>query len=170
MRRIYISTLCALAGTTACSGKDGANGKDGLDGLPGENGPAGKDGSNGKDGVAGKDGTNNRFKEHVYCSGTIATGHWVGVKVEYSAYQTTAGDVLSHSTVVLGEFTQSASNSYSVKQVGASTAPVFVTLDKGTTFRVAVNRTDNKVEVEIFNGTYPDKLTFNSSACQVQSY
>ena len=131
---------------------------------------SGKDGSNGKDGLDGKDGTDNRFKEHVYCSGTITTGHWAGVKVEYSAYQTTAGDVLSHATVVLGEFTQSASNSYSVKQVGASTAPVFVTLDKWTTFKVAVNRTDNKVEVEIFNGTYPDKLTFNSSACQVQSY
>jgi hypothetical protein len=171
---LFKKTLCIASIVLAtCSGKDGSNGKDGVDGLPGDTGRAGKDGkdgSNGKDGANGKDGLDNRFKEHVFCQGVVLSGFWKDVHVTYSAYETTAGDVLSHASVRLGVLTQAASNSYSSKQVGSLSAPVFVPLSDVTTFIVKVDRVAKVVTVEVLNPTQPDNLTFDADACEVQTY
>lgn len=88
----------------------------------------------------------------------------------YSAYVTTAGDVFSHASVVWGQYTQAASNSYSGTQVGSLTAPVFVPLDKSTSFKVSVDRQTKKVTAEVFSDNQPALITFDEDACTAQTY
>jgi hypothetical protein len=165
---------------TSCGGEKGETGLTGPKGPAGENGKDGKDGKDGATGptgAPGENGTDNRVTSTLYCTGTTSGANPSGVKVDYWATVTAAGDVWASAEVSdNGVDGTSSSRFYSAKQVGAQTAAVSVVADWLTPFNnggwwfVEVNRTSGVATATYHDVGVKQVFTFLSSSCSIKNY
>ena len=105
-------------------------------------GEAGIDGSPGANGLNGEDGTDNKIVASLFCAGQLQnTTLWFS----YKAVLFSSGDVWAFADIRDAMAGYGGSSFYSVDQVGAATASVFVSNDEygdfnGGWWELSVNR------------------------------
>jgi hypothetical protein len=125
----------------------------------------------GDKGDSGSNGSDNHFIKAVNCIGTLSSGPWNGVSIDYSIYLSTYGDVFVQASLAgMGNFNNSATAFYSVTQVGASTGAVYVSIDNSNYAEFTYKSSLNNIVV-VFHSTNGNGYTYlNSNACTLKSF